>query len=92
MIRSFRHKGLRDLYQADMTKGVRQDQLKRLRAVLARLDAAKEPADMDFPGLRLHPMKGDMKGFWAISISGNWRIIFRFEDEEPCDVDLVDYH
>ena len=75
-----------------MTKGVRQDQLKRLRAVLARLDAAKEPADMDFPGLRLHPMKGDMKGFWAISISGNWRIIFRFEDEGPCDVDLVDYH
>ena len=92
MIRSFRHKGLRDLYEKNRTKGVRQDQLRRIRAILARLDAARHPSDMDLAGLRLHPMKGDLKGFWAVNVSGNWRIIFRFDGEEPCDVDLTDYH
>ena len=92
MIGSFRHKGLRDLYEAGRAKGVRQDQIKRIRAILARLDAAKGPKDMDMPGLRLHPMRGDLRGFWAVDASGNWRIIFRFDDETPCDVDLVDYH
>jgi proteic killer suppression protein len=92
MIRSFRHKGLRALYERDDTKGVSPAQLKRVRALLARLDAAREPADMDFPGLRLHPLKGAMKGFWAVNVSGNWRIVFRFEDQDACDVDLADYH
>ena len=58
----------------------------------ARLDASKEPADMDLPGLRLHPMKGDLRGFWAVDVSGNWRIVFRFEDRDAHDVDLIDYH
>ena len=92
MIRSFRHKGLRDLYERGRTRGIRQDQVKRVRAILARLDAAKEPSDMDLAGLRLHPMKGDLKGFWAVDVSGNWRIIFRFDGQDPWDVDLTDYH
>jgi proteic killer suppression protein len=74
------------------TKGLNASWLKRIRAILARLDASGEPSDMDFPGLRLHPMKGELKGFWAVDVSGNWRIVFRFEDNEPYDVDLVDYH
>ena len=92
MIRSFRHKGLQALYEKDQTRGLHPPWLKRIRAILARLDASKVPADMDFPGLRLHPMKGEYKGFWAVDVSGNWRIIFRFEDGEPRDVDLLDYY
>jgi toxin HigB-1 len=92
MIRKFRHKGLEALYEKNQTKGIKSSWLKRVRAILARLDASKGPADMDFPGLRLHPMKGEYRGFWAVDVSGNWRIIFRFEEEEPHDVDLVDYH
>jgi proteic killer suppression protein len=93
VIRTIRHKGLRVLYEKDQTKGVRQDQLNRLRALLARLEAAANPADMDFPGLRLHPLKGDLDGFYAVDVSGNWRVIFRFDEEgNATDVDLIDYH
>jgi len=92
MIRSFRHKGLKALYEKGRAKGINPAWLKRVRSILARLDASREPADMDLPGLRLHPMKGDLRGFWAVDVSGNWRIVFRFEDGEPHDVDLIDYH
>ena len=61
--------------------------------LLTRLDAAATPADMDFPGLRLHPLKGERAGFYAVDVSGNWRLIFRFdEDGNAEDIDLVDYH
>ncbi len=63
--------------------------MKRLKVILARLDAAKTVADMDFAGLRLHPLKGDLKGFWAVDVSGNVRVIFRFEGEQPDDVDSL---
>jgi proteic killer suppression protein len=53
---------------------------------------ARAPRDMDFPGLRLHPLTGNLNGFWSVSVSGNWRIIFRFEDSHVRDVDLIDYH
>lgn len=92
MIRSFRHKGLRRLHQDDDGRGINPQHLKRLRSILARLDAAKKPADMDLPGLRLHPLKGDLRGFYAVDVSGNWRVIFRFENEEPRDLDYGDYH
>lgn len=92
MIRTFRHKRLKALYQENRTKGLNPQWLKRIRVILARLDASREPADMDFPGLRLHPMKGAQKDFWAVDVSGNWRIILRFHEGEPHDVDLVDYH
>ncbi len=93
MIKSFRHKGLKTLYEDDSTRGVRQDQVKRLRALLARLDASRSPVDMDLPGLRLHPLKGDWFGFYAVDVSGNWRLVFRFDEQgDAADVDLVDYH
>lgn len=92
MIRAFRHKGLKRLYEADNPSGVRGDQVARIRDVLAHLDAASSPSDLDLPGYRLHALKGDRKGYWSITISGNWRILFRWQDGNAVDVDLVDYH
>lgn len=92
MIRNFRHRGLKQLYEKDNPKGLRADQVDKIARILARLDEAAEVASMDLPGFKLHPLKGDLKGFWAVSVSGNWRIIFRFEGGHACDVELVDYH
>jgi len=64
----------------------------KLRDILARLDAASAAADMNLPGFRLHPLKGQHRGFWAVTVRANWRVIFRFEDEDAVDVDYVDYH
>lgn len=64
----------------------------RVALALADLDDARVPSDLDLPGYRLHPLKGDLKGFWSVSISRNWRIIFRFHDGDAYDVDLIDYH
>jgi len=93
MIRSIRHKGLRSLYANDSASGVPPDQIKRLRRILAVLDSAECPADLQgLPGLRPHPLKGRRRGEWALAVSGNWRVVFRFEGEDVVDVDLVDYH
>jgi len=91
-IRSFRHKGLQELYATDRPRGLRADQTKRLRRALTALDTAATLDDMKtFPGWRLHPLTGDRKGFWSISVTGNWRLIFRFEAGDAYDLDLVDY-
>jgi proteic killer suppression protein len=93
MIRTFRHKGLRRLYEADDSRGVSPDHAAKLRDVLARLDVARGgPDDMDLPGFRLHPLKGALKGFWAVTVRANWRVIFRFDGQHAADVDYVDYH
>ncbi|MCP5109927.1 MAG: peptidase [bacterium] len=92
MIGSFRHRGLRRLYERGDTSRVRPDMLDRIRSILGRLDTAAAIQDMRIPSYRLHPLKGDLKGYWAVSVRANWRIIFRFEDGEVFDVDLVDYH
>lgn len=92
MIVSFRHKGLKLLYEQGDRRRVPADHAGKVERILARLDEATRPANMDLPGFRLHPLKGDLAGFWAVSVSGNWRIIFRFEGANSCDVDLVDYH
>lgn len=92
MIRSFRHRGLKRLYERGDSSRVRADQVERIALALADLDDARMPSDLDLPGYRLHPLKGGLKGFWSIMISGNWRIIFRFDDGDAYDVDLVDYH
>ena len=92
MIRTLRHRGLKRLYErADLGK-VRADQAERIKLALADLDEASRPADLDLPGYRLHPLRGELEGFWSISISANWRIVFRFEEGDAYDVDLVDYH
>ena len=92
MIASFRHKGLKRLYDSGDRRGVQVAQADRIERILARLDEATAPANMDLPGFRLHPLKGDLSGRWAVSVSGNWRIVFRFDGAHARDVDLIDYH
>ena len=92
MIRSFRHRGLRRLYERDDPSRIGADLLDRITLALADLDAAGKPSDVDLPGYGLHPLRGDRRGLWSIAISGNWRVTFRFEDGDAYDVDLVDYH
>ena len=92
MIKSFRHRGLERLFERGDPSGVRADQAARISDVLAHLDRATKPSDLDLPGYRLHPLKGDLKGFWSVTISGNWRIVFRFAPGHAFDVDLTDYH
>lgn len=92
MIQSFRHKGLKRLYGKDVAKGLSADMVPKITRILARLDVATRPEMMNLPGLNLHPLKGELKGFWSVWVTGNWRIIFRFDGGHVCDVDLVDYH
>jgi toxin HigB-1 len=92
MIRSIRHKGLNRLYEDDDPRGVIAEHADRLRDILARLDSARAVTDIDMPGLRLHSLKGEMKGFWAVTVRANWRVIFRFSDHDALDVDYLDYH
>ncbi len=92
MIRSIRHKGLRRLYEDDDHRGVPAQNAQRLRDILARLDASATTADMDLPGFRLHPLKGEWRGYWAVTVRANWRVVFRFQEGDALDVDLVDYH
>lgn len=92
MIQSFRHKGLEKFFVAGKTTGIRADHAKRLRLILARLAAAQSPRDMDLPGLRLHPLKGSLKGHHAVDVSGNWRVTFRFDGGDAVDVNYLDYH
>ncbi len=92
MIRSIRHKGLKRLHEDDDPRGVISEHAQELRDILARLDASDTAADMDLPGFRLHPLKGELRGFWAVTVRANWRVIFRFAQGEALDVDYVDYH
>lgn len=92
MIASFRHKGLRRLYESDDRRRLAPDQVERIRRILARLDSATVIEDMDLPGYRLHRLRGDLGGMWAVNVNGNWRIVFRFETGRAYDVDLLDYH
>jgi toxin HigB-1 len=92
MIRSIRHKGLKRLYEQDDPSGVNPEHVKKLRNILARLYAARTVADMDLPGFRLHPLKGPLKDFWAVTVRAHWRVIFRFDGDGAEDVDYVDYH
>ena len=66
--------------------------VEKLRDILAQLDQSRGPDDMNLPGYRLHPLKGTLKGHWAVSVSGNWRVAFRFEGGHAVDVDYLDYH
>ena len=92
MIRNFRHKGLARFFQTGSKAGIYPQHARRLKLILARLNAARIPEDMDLAGLRLHPLTGDMKGFWSVDVSGNWRVIFRFEENNAVDADYLDYH
>ena len=91
MIRSFRHRGLKRLWEGDPSR-VDASMRARLENVLAVLDAAGSASDLDLPGYRLHGLKGKLKGIWSVTINANWRITFRIEDGNVFDVDLTDYH
>ena len=91
MIRTIRHKGLKRLFEQDDPRGVNPEHAETLRDILATINAAPTLAHLNQPGLRLHPLKGQMKGFWSITVRANWRVIFRFDDGAE-DVDYVDYH
>ena len=93
MIKSFRHNGLRRLYESDDSRRLPNESVPRIKRILAALDTAETISELGlFPGWGLHRLKGDLKSYWSISISGNWRIIFRFKDGEVTDVDYIDYH
>lgn len=92
MIRRFRHKGLGKFFATGSRSGIRPAHADRLKLILATLNAATGPADMGLPGLRLHPMKGELKGRWAVEVSGNWRVTFRFVGTDADEVDYEDYH
>ena len=92
VILNFRHRGLKRLYEKGDRRRVDPDQLDKIERILARLEEASDVAHMDLPGFRLHLLKGDLVGFWSVTVRANWRIIFRFEGGHAHDVDLIDYH
>ncbi len=92
MIRSFRQRGLKRLFERGDRSQVGAETLDKIENILAKLDASDVPEKMDLPDFRLHPLKGDLRGSWAVTVRANWRIIWRFEGENAVDVDLIDYH
>ena len=92
MIKSFRHKALKRFFADGEVGGISADHAAKLARILDRLEVSTGPGDMNLPGYRLHPLKGDRKGEWAVWISGNWRVTFRFEGADAIDVDYCDYH
>jgi len=91
-IRTFKHKGLKKLFETGSKSGIQASLVKKITGLLDRLDAAVEPKDMSFPGSDFHPLKGNLKGFYSVHVNGNWTIIFRLENGEALDVNLIDYH
>ncbi len=92
MIRSFAHKGLERFFRAGSASGIQAKHANRLRLILAQLDQSTAVQDMDFPGSRLHPLKGNRKGVWSVTVQANWRITFRFENGDAEIVNYEDYH
>lgn len=90
MIRSFKHRGLKRLYEQDDRSGIRGDLVDTVQEILTVLDDAVTPQEMNLPGYRFHPLKGDLKGFWSVTVRANWRIVFRFEGADAFDVELID--
>ena len=92
MIKSFKHKGLEKFYESGSTKGIQANHAKKLRMQLAALDTAQSIDDMDIPGYRLHQLAGDRKGIWTITVNGNWRLTFEFEEGNVYILNYEDYH
>ncbi len=92
MIRNIRHRGLRRLYERKDASRLNPDHVPRLQSILTLLDAAVKAEDLNYPGSDFHALRGNLKGFCAVRVSGNWRVIFRFVDGDAFDVDYVDYH
>lgn len=91
-IRTFKDKRVRKFFETGDKSGIQAAFAKKIELILDRLDAATDPKDMNFPGSDFHALKGDLKGFYSVHVNGNWAVIFRFENNEALDVDLIDYH
>lgn len=92
MIKSFRHKGLRQFFETGSKAGIQPQHASKLRIMLTRLDAATSPEDMNAPGWKLHTLTGDLAGNWSVWVNGNWRMTFAFEGRDAVLVDYQDYH
>jgi proteic killer suppression protein len=92
VIRNFKHRGLKRLYEDGDGRGVRPDLVDTVERILSVLDDATTPQALNIPRYRLHPLKGDLKGLWSVTVRSNWRIVFRFEGTDAFDVELIDYH
>jgi proteic killer suppression protein len=92
MVKSFAHRGLERFFRTGSKAGIQAKHAARLRLQLGRLDAAASPREMALPGWRLHPLKGDRRGLWAVWIDENWRLVFAFDGEDAVLVDYIDYH
>jgi proteic killer suppression protein len=92
VIKSFQHKGLKAFFESGSKAGIQGQHAQRLRLVLGTLDAADCAQDMNRPGWKLHPLKGELKGHWSVWVSGNWRVTFKFEGKDAILVDYQDYH
>lgn len=92
MILNFKHRGVRRLYERDDLRAVNPEHVGKLLNILARLEVTQGPEDMDLPGFRLHPLRGDRSGTWAVTVRANWRVTFRFEGADVADVQYEDYH
>ena len=92
MIKSFAHKGLKDFFESGSKKGIQPGHAQKLARMLDRLDASTEPQDMNLPGYRLHPLKGNKNDMWSVTVNGNWRIVFYFIGPDAYLVDYLDYH
>lgn len=92
MIRSFRHKGLEAFFLHASKAGIQPRHAAKLRLILAALDAARQPQDLNAPGWRLHALQGDLQGLYAVTVGANWRVIFRLEAGDAHDVGYIDYH
>jgi proteic killer suppression protein len=92
MIKTFAHKGLERFFRTGTTRGIQPKHAMKLGLILDRLDASTSPSDMNYPGSQFHSLKGDYKGFYAVSVSGNWRVVFRFHAGTASEVDYLDYH
>lgn len=92
MIKTIKHRGLKRLFEKDDRSRVDARLVPKVRRILFLLHSATVPEDLNQPGFALHPLRGDRRGFWSVRVSGNWRVIFRFEEGDAFDVDLVDYH
>ena len=92
MIKNFRHDGLQSFFETGSKAGIRPEHAPRLKRILGILDAATLVEQMNIPGFKLHKLTGNLNGFWAVTVSGNWRVIFRFENGEATLLDYIDYH
>jgi proteic killer suppression protein len=92
MIRNFKHKGIEKFFNTGSKAGIRSAHAPKLARQLIRLDLAKTAADMNVPGWKLHPLKGKLTGHWAVTVSGNWRLIFEFIESDAFNIDYDDYH